>query len=188
MTCIKLLIVGEDGVGKTSFIRRHATGKFYKYSDTEDAEHSDMDTEQSANRYKLKFTVQDIGDTEHTEGKKENIVLDIIDSCSEEKFISNLDACIIMFDVTNRQSHNAVSRIYKNLIKLYERIPIVLCGNKVDCKEREVMPADITFHQGRPIQYYDTSAKSNYNLEKPFLYIIRSVLHKQVVFAEEKSN
>jgi len=56
-----------------------------------------------------------------------------------------------------------------------ENIPIVLCGNKVDCKDRKVKPKDIQFHRKKNLQYYDISAKSNYNFEKPFLYIIRKL-------------
>lgn len=56
-----------------------------------------------------------------------------------------------------------------------EHIPIVLCGNKVDCKDRKVKPKDIHFHRKKNLQYYDISAKSNYNFEKPFLYIARKL-------------
>merc|ERR1712165_680792 len=54
-------------------------------------------------------------------------------------------------------------------------IPIVLCGNKVDCKDRKVKPKDILFHRKKGPQYYDISAKSNYNFEKPFLYVARKL-------------
>ena len=36
-------------------------------------------------------------------------------------------------------------------------------------------PKDIQFHRKKNLQYYDISAKSNYNFEKPFLYIIRKL-------------
>lgn len=50
-----------------------------------------------------------------------------------------------------------------------------MCGNKVDCKDRKVKPKDIQFHRKKNLQYYDISAKSNYNFEKPFLYITRKL-------------
>jgi len=56
-----------------------------------------------------------------------------------------------------------------DLIRVCENIPIVLCGNKVDVKERKVKAKAITFHRKKNLQYYDISAKSNYNFEKPFL-------------------
>ena len=56
-----------------------------------------------------------------------------------------------------------------------ENIPIVLVGNKVDVKERKVKAKQITFHRKKNLQYYDISAKSNYNFEKPFLYLARKL-------------
>jgi GTP-binding nuclear protein Ran len=59
-----------------------------------------------------------------------------------------------------------------DLVRVCENIPIVLCGNKVDVKERKVKAKTITFHRKKNLQYYDISAKSNYNFEKPFLYVV----------------
>ena len=56
-----------------------------------------------------------------------------------------------------------------------ENIPIVLTGNKVDVKERKVKAKAITFHRKKNLQYYDISAKSNYNFEKPFLWLARKL-------------
>ena len=39
----------------------------------------------------------------------------------------------------------------------------------------QVKPKDIQFHRKKNLQYYDISAKSNYNFEKPFLYIVRKL-------------
>ncbi len=80
-----------------------------------------------------------------------------------------------MFDVTARVTYKSVPHWYKDLIRVCELIPIVLCGNKVDCKDRKVKPKDIHFHRRKNLQYYDISAKSNYNFEKPFLYIARKL-------------
>ena len=76
-----------------------------------------------------------------------------------------------------------------DLVRVCEQVPIVLCGNKVDVKERKVKAKAITFHRKKNLQYYDISAKSNYNFEKPFLWLARklvgnpnlvSTLHKKV--------
>merc|ERR1711967_97148 len=72
---------------------------------------------------------------------------------------------IIMFDVTSRIT--------------YKNIPIVLTGNKVDVKERKVKAKTITFHRKKNLQYYDISAKSNYNFEKPFLWLARKLVGNQ---------
>lgn len=63
-----------------------------------------------------------------------------------------------------------------DLVRVCENIPIVLCGNKVDVKERKVKAKTITFHRKKNLQYYDISAKSNYNFEKPFLWLGRKLV------------
>lgn len=63
-----------------------------------------------------------------------------------------------------------------DLVRVCEGIPIVLCGNKVDVKERKVKAKTITFHRKKNLQYYDISAKSNYNFEKPFLWLARKLV------------
>jgi GTPase SAR1 family protein len=63
-----------------------------------------------------------------------------------------------------------------DLTRVCENIPIVLCGNKVDVKERKVKAKTITFHRKKNLQYYDISAKSNYNFEKPFLWLARKLV------------
>lgn len=63
---------------------------------------------------------------------------------------------------------------------------MVLVGNKVDIKERQVKPKMITFHRKKNLQYYDISAKSNYNFEKPFLFLARKLLgDNNLQFVEE---
>lgn len=55
-------------------------------------------------------------------------------------------------------------------------IPAVLVGNKVDVRDRKVVPKVITFHRKKNLQYYDISSKSNYNFEKPFLWLMRKLV------------
>jgi GTP-binding nuclear protein Ran len=61
-------------------------------------------------------------------------------------------AAIIMFDVTSRNTYKNVPNWYKDLWRVCEGIPIVLCGNKVDVKDRKVKPKQITFHRKKNLQ------------------------------------
>jgi hypothetical protein len=81
-----------------------------------------------------------------------------------------------MFDVTSRITYKNVPNWHRDLVRVCENIPIVLCGNKVDVKERKVKAKNITFHRKKNLQYYDISAKSNYNFEKPFLWLARKLV------------
>jgi GTP-binding nuclear protein Ran len=79
-----------------------------------------------------------------------------------------------MFDLTSRVSHRNISNWHSDLTRMCENIPIVIGGNKFDL-ECKVTAKQITFHRKKNLQYYDMSAKLNYNLEKPFLYLIRKL-------------
>ena len=154
--------MGDGGVGKTTFVKRHVTGEFDKrYVPTIGVEVRALDFETNYGRW----------------------ILNCWDTAGQEKFgglregyYIGGEAAIIMFDVTQRITYRNVPTWYRDLTRVCENIPIVLCGNKVDCKERAVKPKDIFFHRKRSIQYYDISAKSNFNYEKPFLYLIRKLV------------
>jgi len=157
----KLILVGDGGVGKTTFVKRHKTGEFEK-------------------KYIATMGVEVSGLRFHT--NLGEVVFNCWDTAGQEKFGGLRDgyyiggqAAIIMFDVTARVTYKSVPHWHKDLVRVCENIPIVLVGNKVDCKDRKVKPKDITFHRKKNLQYYDISAKSNYNFEKPFLYIIRKL-------------
>lgn len=80
-----------------------------------------------------------------------------------------------MFDVTSRITYQNVPNWHRDLIRVCNNIPIVLCGNKVDVKDRKLRAKTITYHRKNNMQYYDISARSNYNFEKPFLWLARKL-------------
>jgi len=165
--------VGDAGVGKTTFIRRHITGEFRKnYIATLGVDVSPMSFQTSHGLVSLNaLDCAGQGRIDHT-------------YCW-----AGTDACVLMFDVTSSISYRNVAWWYNHVRRLCGPIPIVLCGNKVDC-DRKVPPHAITFHQKMhvtregPIQYYDISAKSNYNFEKPFLWILRQLVSDELTFVE----
>jgi len=169
--CFKLILVGDGGTGKTTFVKRHLTGEFEKkYVATLGVE-----------VHPLKF---------HTNFGL--ICFNTWDTAGQEKFGGLRDgyyiqgqAAIIMFDVTSRQTYKNVANWHRDLVRVCENIPIVLCGNKVDIKDRKVKAKQITFHRKKNLQYYDISAKSNYNFEKPFLWLARKLIgESNLIFVE----
>lgn len=168
----KLILVGDGGVGKTTFVKRHRTGEFEK-------------------KYVATMGVEVHPLPFHT--TLGQVVFNCWDTAGQEKFGGLRDgyyiggqAAIIMFDVTSRITYKNVPHWYKDLVRVCEHIPIVLCGNKIDSKDRKLKPKDIHFHRRKNLQYYDISAKSNYNFEKPFLYIARKLTgNNKVEFTDQ---
>ena len=83
-----------------------------------------------------------------------------------------------MFDVTSRITYKNVPNWHRDIVRVCENIPIVLVGNKVDVKDRQVKAKNIQFHRKGNLQYYDLSARSNYNFEKPFLWLARRLTNQ----------
>ena len=87
------------------------------------------------------------------------ITFNVWDTAGQEKFGGLRDGyyiqgqcAIIMFDVTSRITYKNVPTWHKDLVRVCENIPIVLCGNKVDIKDRKVKAKAITFHRKKNLQ------------------------------------
>jgi len=158
----KLVLVGDGGVGKTTFVKRHLTGEFEKkYVAT-------LGVEVHPLQFHTNFGL---------------LCFNVWDTAGQEKFGGLRDGyyiqgqcAVIMFDVTSRITYKSVPNWHRDMVRVCENIPIVLVGNKVDVKERKVKAKQITFHRKKNLQYYDISAKSNYNFEKPFLWLARKLV------------
>ena len=106
------------------------------------------------------------------------IQFNVWDTAGQEKFgglrdgyYINGQCGIIMFDVTSRITYRNVPNWHRDLTRVCENIPVCLCGNKVEVKDRKVKAKQITFHRKKNLQYFEISAKVNYNFEKPFFNI-----------------
>jgi GTP-binding nuclear protein Ran len=153
----KIVLVGDAKVGKTTFINRHLTGNFQK------------------------DYVPTLGVDVHTivlNSNYGNVIFDIWDIGQQglfDAYCSGSNASILLFDVQNRESYNNLQKWNSAIKRVTGDIPLIVCGNKVDLKDREVVPRQITFHRKNNAMYYDISAKSNYNYEKPFLHLARQL-------------
>merc|ERR1711912_77076 len=66
-------------------------------------------------------------------------------------------SAIIMFDVTSRITYKNVPNWHRDIVRVGK---------------------NIQFHRKRNLQYYDLSARSNYNFEKPFLWLARRLTNQ----------
>ncbi|XP_037066356.1 GTP-binding nuclear protein Ran-like [Peromyscus leucopus] len=157
----KLVLVGDGGTGKTKFVKRHLTGEFEKkYIATLGVEVHPLVFH--TNRGPIMFNVWD------TAGQKFGGLRD--------GYCIQAQCATVMFDVPSGVTSKNVPNWNRDLVRVCENIPIVLCGNKVDIKDRKVKAKSVVFHRRKNLQYYDISAKSNYNFEKPLLGLARKLI------------
>ncbi|KAH8970032.1 hypothetical protein BDL97_02G065200 [Sphagnum fallax] len=91
---------------------------------------------------------------------------------------------MIIVDLNARLTYKNLPTWHRDLLKVCGRIPVVLCGiNNMDMKNREVKAEQVTFQRKRGLPYYEISAESNYNFEKPFLYLARKLV-RYILFTQ----
>ncbi|KAI5186047.1 GTP-binding nuclear protein Ran [Nematocida homosporus] len=170
----KIVLIGDGGTGKTTFVKRHITGEFTrKYVATI-----------GADTYLLPFFTN-YGQVNYN----------LWDTAGQEKYgglrdayYIGADGAIIMFDTTSRITYKNVPNWYRDLRNICPTIPVCICGNKVDVIDRKVKPANMKGRKGMVATYFDISAKSNYNYDKPFLFFSRKIFNLPDLFFVANSN
>ena len=153
MPTFKLVLVGDGGTGKTTFVKRHLTGEFEKkYVATLGVEVHPLVFH--TNRGQIRFNVWDTAGQEKFGGLRDGYYIQ--GQCA-----------IIMFDVTSRVTYKNVPNWHRDLVRVCENIPIVLTGNKVDIKDRKVKAKSIVFHRKKNLQV----SIILYNLKQNWIYI-----------------
>jgi len=158
----KIVLIGDGGVGKTAYVKRLRTGEFEKrYIPTMGVEVHPFTYK--TNRYNRTFNFWDCAGQEKYGGLQEGYWL-------------GANGFIVMFDVTNRISWKNVPE-YINKIRIdHPTTLIIICGNKIDLTSNgNNVPLRVIrrFCNMKNCEYYDISAKSCYNYEKPLEYFSR---------------
>lgn len=163
---ISLAIVGAEGVGKSSFIRRHKTGQFYNQA-----------LQSIPNKITSLIFNMSVGEVEFrvTESRK------LPENCPS--------VLMLMCDKTKPNTLQNITHLLEQMQQQYESMPhIIFCGNKVDHRD-----ANVDKEYSKQVQqiimdygatYYDISSKSNYNYDKPFSFAATKVLGKNVSFVD----
>ena len=153
---IKLIIVGEIGVGKTSVIKRYLTNKFIE------GESASIGVEMQNKCIELE--------------DKTKVNLNIIDTAGEEKFgdlpnqyFKDCQGAIVMYDLTEKNSIDKIND-WLNVLKdkAAEKIVIMLAGNKSDLIDKKVSSEDELKPYIEKYKHYEISAKKGDNVDNLF--------------------
>lgn len=117
-------------------------------------------------------------------------------------FYRGADCCIIVFDITNRESYEGIEQWKNNFIESivhYENldhsqieIPILLVGNKLDLggqNKREVEAREVRadwVDSGEAIEYIETSALNLTKVERLFTSIAEQANDFQLQMQEQR--
>ena len=170
----KVLILGDKAVGKSCFLIHFTENKFQEiYLST-----AGMD-------YKYK-------DVMYEEGK--TIRLQIWDTAGQERYrtittglFKGAVGIILMYDITDKQTFNNVREWIKSIEEeTSKKVILILVGNKVDKKEREVLKAEgeqIAEEYNFP--FFETSAQSGLNVNSVFETLAKLIVEKKAQSANQ---
>lgn len=156
-TNLKVVLLGDSGVGKTSIVTRFIANSFNPGSEATLGA-SFMGKALQFNDKILKFNIWDTAGQEkyHSVAKM---------------YYRDANVAIMAYDITKRDSFNGIKRWYEELKEFGPRdIIIAIAGNKEDLVENEaVSPEDAKdYADSIGAVYRKTSAKTSYGIEAIF--------------------
>jgi Ras-related protein Rab-7A len=167
---LKVIILGDSGVGKTSLMNQYVNRKF-------------------SNQYKATIGADFL--TKEVMVDDRLVTMQIWDTAGQERFQSlgvafyrGADCCVLVFDVNVPKTfENLDSWRDEFLIQAGPRdpdnFPFVVLGNKIDLEDQRRVSAKRAQNwctQKGNIPYFETSAKENIEVEQAFQKIAKDAL------------
>ena len=165
LNTVKIITLGETGVGKTSILKRYVYNSF---------------EEDTISTIGLNFGIKEIILKDNTK-----IKLSLIDTAGQERYRSlsttyfkNADAVLYVFSLDKKGSYEKIKewkKMFKQM-KKDEGVPAFLIRNKCDLDELNINEVD-NFNEenindflkeNNFLKYITTSAKDNTNIDKVF--------------------
>ena len=175
MDRIKLILVGDKSVGKTSIITQFSEKQF-------------------SNEY-----IPTIGSDKtmkEIEIKGEKLKLEIWDTVGQEQyrtvnkiFIKNAQIALIVYDITNKDSFNNLNFWLKEINDNNSKKAICcVLSNKTDLYENQVVDSEEgkNFADEKKISFFETSAKDYESIENVFIQLSKFYINKVQKIVEEE--
>jgi len=172
---LKIIILGDSGVGKSSLMNQYVNKKF-------------------SSQYKATIGADFL--TKEVTIEDKLVTLQIWDTAGQERFQSlgvafyrGADACLLVYDITNEQSFDQLNSWRNGFLnqanpKDPDNFPFVIIGNKIDREsERKVPKAKATqwckSKGPKPIPNFETSAKEAVKVDAAFLEAVQMALSNE---------
>jgi len=167
MHILKLCVLGDGAVGKTSLIIRHVDKRFvteYKPTIGFDIALKTMKIQEEG--ISAELLIWDIA------GQA------IFEKIREE-YLQGTNAAMIIFDLTRQETYDHVKDWLRELNTYAGKVPFVLVGNKADLASKKVISDEVGKKYAKTlgaIDYIETSAKTGQKVEDAFEKIIKNVI------------
>ena len=177
---IKLVVIGDSGVGKTNFIFKFTEGKF-----------SPIHVATVGFDHKSKII--------NLSNTKKKVKLQIWDTTGQERYMSvnrnifhKVQGIILMYDITDRDTYENISKWLELIRQNVPNKPMILVGNKLDlANEKRIVSKEEAekIAEDNHIESFEGSGYSGENVDKIFSAIAEKV-YKYLIEErnEEKDN
>ena len=177
---IKLLLLGDTNVGKTSIFERFIKGKFAENKSASIG----IDFETNILKY-----------------KNTNYTIDLYDIPGQERFRSIVpsyyrivEGFFIVFDLTNENSLNSIQYWVDSIKEHLQEPKFIILGNKDDLKDKKISDEIINnelnklqqSENNKDLIYLKTSAKKDKNIKKAFEIMIDLLVNENIPENEQK--
>ena len=167
MHILKLCVLGDGAVGKTSLIIRHVDKRFeeeYKPTIGFDIALKTMKVEEGGMEAELLIW---------------DIAGQAIFEKIREEYLQGTNGALILFDLTRKETHEHLKDWVRELTAFAGQVPFIVVGNKADLSEERAVSEE----EGKKIveelgatDYIETSAKTGEKVEGAFETIIKEIL------------
>ena len=175
----KIITLGDSGVGKTSIINQYITGKY---------------NENTASTLGINFSFKKL-----SINKTHNITLKLIDTCGQEKYralsksyFKHADGVLYVFGLNEKESFDNIKEwmTYFNEECTIKDAAKLLVGNKSDLEKDKELPQNIIkqFAEENKLQYFETSAKDNKNINEIFGEMGKMIYKKGLPLNQQKGS
>ena len=172
---VKVVFVGDSGVGKTSLMQRYAYDCF---------------REDSSATIGVAFIAKKV----NLSKPKAVVNFHIWDTAGQEKYRSmakahyqDAAATILVYDITNRETYEGLKEWMKELKEnVHEGTIVAIAANKSDLVDEEVVKVEEvkSYAQQENALLYLTSAKSNVGIQELFTEIAKKIIAKRHIQQE----
>ena len=162
---LKIMLLGDSTVGKTSILRRYCKNEFSnKYATTIgiDFQFKNM----------IKFD--------------KRIRLQIWDTAGQERYkvvaknyFNSSDGFVILYDITNKESFQNVTSWVSQINDIASKaVKFILFGNKNDLEEARIVKKNEGENMAKKYSmlFYETSAKTGENINEGFDFLVNEIL------------
>jgi len=161
---MSILLVGDEAVGKTSFIHRHLVHQFeYKYNPSEGC--TTYQVPLYTNKGWMMFNLKDVASMEKN-GK------------FLPGYFKDVDAVIYMFDVSKVGSYYGLKSWREKVEEHLPGKPFIVCGNKYDLQMTGSDFYGVSKKWKCP--YFDISVKELYTIFTPLTCLVSTLMRCKV--------